>query len=132
MLHPHHYRNFTMKCLGKFLNHDDTIPETELQYYAENTDHAWKKFESDRRKEEGKLTSKIMSLLKRSSSTATTKKEKNRALTQEEVAFKGYYQIGESPGGNGSAQEKSLFSKSNTSYHDNRTVHLNALYSNFN
>lgn len=42
MLFPDSYCEFTIGYTGKFLNHDDTIPESHLQQYAENTDQAWK------------------------------------------------------------------------------------------
>lgn len=42
MLHPKAYRDFTLKFLGRVMNHDDTIPEVKLRDYRSDTNAAWK------------------------------------------------------------------------------------------
>lgn len=50
MLHPYEYRTFCMSYIYKIINHDDTIPEKQLETYVDDTDKAWKK-RNDKRKE---------------------------------------------------------------------------------
>lgn len=50
MLHPFAYRQFCLHYVNRVINHDDTIPETKLENYVEDTDKAWKK-RNDKRKE---------------------------------------------------------------------------------
>lgn len=41
MLHHIKYRNFTQYIAEKMVNHDDTIPEKELDNFVNDTDLAW-------------------------------------------------------------------------------------------
>lgn len=41
MLHPDNYRIFCYKYIGNLINHDDNIPEEELQQYVQKTSLAW-------------------------------------------------------------------------------------------
>lgn len=50
MLHPFEYRTFCMNYIYKIINHDDTIPEKQLEHYVDDTDKAWKR-RNDKRKE---------------------------------------------------------------------------------
>lgn len=43
MLHHTHYRGFTTNFVGKMVNHDDTIPEAQLEKFVKDTNSAWKK-----------------------------------------------------------------------------------------
>lgn len=128
MLHPYRYRKFTMKRLGKFLNHDDTISPSNLRYHAKNTERAWELFNNkvSNSFEEG-LASKIKKLLKLTNA-ATTNEEKSHVLTREELVFKKSYHIGTFSDDTVNTHEKGLFDDNNTSYHDRRTVPQNYLY----
>jgi hypothetical protein len=125
MLHPYHYRKFTIKCVGKFINHDDTIPETDLQFHVDGTHRAWKSFnKKEFVQSENNLTSKVKDLLKSPISMRTSKKEKGRVLTEEEIVFKGHYKIGALPADQGSIEQKNTFDREKISYHDERTVFI--------
>lgn len=41
MLHHENYSAFCSGFIGKIINHDDTIPEKELENYVKKTDMAW-------------------------------------------------------------------------------------------
>lgn len=50
MLHPTEYREFCLIYVYRFINHDDTISEKNLEYFVEDTERAWKR-RNDARKE---------------------------------------------------------------------------------
>lgn len=43
MLHHKSYRTFSVVRIGRLINHDDTIPEAELNEYVQETNVAWRK-----------------------------------------------------------------------------------------
>ncbi|CAO3615681.1 unnamed protein product [Mucor hiemalis] len=49
MLHHKKYRLFCFEYIGKLINHDENIPETELEAFVVKTDQAWKKRNRNRR-----------------------------------------------------------------------------------
>lgn len=144
MLFPNAYRKFTVKFLRRFLNHDDTIPEAQLQKYVENTDHAWKshaKKKQDKNsavqnaptpstpKTEKSLKMKLKSIFKKKNFLPVH--PDGRALIDEEKEFKGYYNAGTyqasppyDPTGNSEHIEEELdtYDVENTSFHDKRKI----------
>jgi hypothetical protein len=144
MLFPNAYRKFTVKFLRRFLNHDDTIPEAQLQKYVENTDHAWKSHAKKRQgknsavqnaptpstlKTEKSLKMKFRSIFKKKNFVPVH--PDGRALIDEEKEFKGYYNAGTyqpspayDPTGNNEHIEEELdtYDVENTSFHDKRKI----------
>lgn len=49
MLHHKKYLLFCFEYIGKLINHDDNIPETELEAFVVKTDQAWKARNKNRR-----------------------------------------------------------------------------------
>lgn len=143
MLFPNSYRKFTVKFVGKFLNHDDTIPESRLDQYIKDTDKAWKfRLESRAQGNEAaaKDTSESVSMPKRTNSITvklkTLFKKGEPAAEQSSTfdlkAFKGRYNAGTyqpSPAykpTNDDAQsikeDVDVYDVENTSFHDKRTM----------
>lgn len=142
MLFPNNYRKFTVKFLRKFLNHDDTIPESQLQKYVENTDHAWKSHTEKKQEEataiqnaptapapkiEKSIKIKLKSIFKKKNLLLV--RSDGRALIGEEKEFRGYYNAGTyqaspayNPTGNNEHIEEDVdtYDVENTSFHDKR------------
>ncbi|KAF1803770.1 hypothetical protein FB192DRAFT_1369666 [Mucor lusitanicus] len=144
MLFPNNYRKFTAKFVGKFLNHDDTIPETRLNQYIKDTDSAWK-FRLDSRslgdqaaaknasdslslpKRTNSITAKLKTLLKKSESAI----EPSLPSDMKE-AFKGRYNPGtyQSPPAYKPTQDDTqsikegidVYDVENISFHDKRDI----------
>ncbi|CAO3643631.1 unnamed protein product [Mucor fragilis] len=143
MLFPNSYRKFTVKFVGKFLNHDDTIPESRLDQYIKDTDKAWKfRLESRAQGSEAaaKNTSEPVSMPKRTNSITVKLKtlfKKGEPATDQSSpsdlkAFKGRYNAGTyqpSPAykpTNDDAQsikeDVDVYNVENTSFHDKRDI----------
>lgn len=146
MLFPNNYRKFTAKFVGKFLNHDDTIPETRLNQYIKDTDSAWK-FRLDSRslgdqaaaknasdslslpKRTNSITAKLKTLLKKSESAI----EPSLPSDMKE-AFKGRYNPGtyQSPPAYKPTQDDTqsikegidVYDVENISFHDKRMMQV--------
>lgn len=52
MLHYGFYRDFCMGFIGKVINHDDTIEEKHLKYFAKETKSAWEARDQKRKEAE--------------------------------------------------------------------------------
>jgi len=145
MLFPDSYRKFTSKFLGKFLNHDDTIPESRLDQYIKDTDYAWKSRLENRGqgaenttkntsepvpmpKRTNRVTIKLKNLFKKADSDTA------QSLSSDMKTFKGRYNAGTyqpspayKPTDNDNQsvkQDTDVYDVENTSFHDKRTTHL--------
>jgi hypothetical protein len=98
MLFPDSYREFTIGYTGKFLNHDDTIPESHLQQYAENADQAWKFSIGHKNKVVGNADSahliKSNKILKKKFKSIFTKTEDEDMMVDSEKLFQDSYHAG--------------------------------------
>ncbi|KAK4510351.1 uncharacterized protein ATC70_004781 [Mucor velutinosus] len=143
MLFPSSYRKFTVKFVGKFLNHDDTISESKLDQYIKDTDSAWRfrlKNKEQGTKSTAKDASEPVPMPKRTNSITVKLKtlfKKNestneQSLLSDEKAFKGRYIAGtyqSSPAYkpiNDDAQsiteDIDVYDVENTSFHDKRDI----------
>lgn len=132
MLFPDSYRKFTTGYMGKFLNHDDTIPESQLQQYVENTDQAWK-FSIERKNEatsnvdNAPLPKASKNLKKKFKGIFTTKRD---TMVDSEKLFQDSYNPGSfqvSPpyesindNKNYNKEETDKYNAINASFHDRR------------
>ncbi|KAL9555734.1 hypothetical protein MBANPS3_002231 [Mucor bainieri] len=135
MLFPTNYRKFTVKFAGKFLNHDDTIPESRLDQYIKDTDAAWKlRIEN---KEQGnattaKNTSEPVPMPKRANSITVKLKTLFKKSESTNEAFKGHYNAGtyqSSPAYKPNhddtqsiRNDTDVYDVENTSFHDKRDI----------
>ncbi|KAG1110479.1 hypothetical protein G6F42_015321 [Rhizopus arrhizus] len=143
MLFPDSYRKFTSKFLGKFLNHDDTIPESRLDQYIKDTDYAWKSRLENRGqgaenttkntsepvpmpKRTNRVTIKLKNLFKKADSDTA------QSLSSDMKTFKGRYNAGTyqpspayKPTDNDNQsvkQDTDVYDVENTSFHDKRDI----------
>jgi hypothetical protein len=133
MLHPYHYRAFTSKCVGKFLNHDDTIPEAELEQYVELTNDAWQ-FRNNPHGFRHSLKKTVNTILLKNMNKGPVVYIDGRIPNREETLFQGYYNTGgyePTPTDNVIPSESmnntkksdivgDHYDKNNTSFHDKR------------
>jgi hypothetical protein len=142
MLHPYHYHEFTLSSIGKFLNHDDTIPEAELQEYVELTNDAWE-FRNNPRSFRHSLKKTMNMILLKNSSKDSMVYIDGRISNREEILFQDNYNSGgfePTPTGdlipNATTTNtkktdilmRDSYDKKNTSFHDKRKMRLVFLF----
>ncbi|CAO3652200.1 unnamed protein product [Cunninghamella echinulata] len=57
MMHPKEYRQFTLKYIKRVINHDDTIPQVQLDKYSMDTRNAWNNAHSNNSSENSSIHS---------------------------------------------------------------------------
>lgn len=136
MLHPYYYHDFTLKSIGKFLNHDDTIPEADLQEYVELTNDAWE-FRNNPRGFRYSLKKTVNTILLKNNSKTPVQYIDGRIPNREETLFQNRYNSGAFeptpaddlvPGSNTDMKKNGTtladgYDKKNTSFHDKRRAH---------
>lgn len=104
MLHHKSYKNFCISRIGRMINHDDTIPEAELNEYVQKTNIAWRSRNESRLPSDsiastsnpaGKEERKKYNLKGKFQSLLTNKKSHTKSgyLTEMEI-FKGAFSTG--------------------------------------
>ncbi|KAI8645698.1 hypothetical protein BD408DRAFT_55239 [Parasitella parasitica] len=135
MLFPENYREFTIGYLSKFLNHDDTIPETQLQDYVQQTENAWKhRIEPKQepvRDVENTASAKTDKGFRNKLRSIFIKEKEVKVIVDPERLFQGAYHVGTfqaSPAYDETGDSKTVdkdidkYDVNNASFHDRREI----------
>lgn len=94
MLHHKSYRTFCVVRLGRLINHDDTIPEEEINQYVQKTNIAWRKRNAKQAEESLNKEEKKKSNLKGKLQSILGNKRFGKSYRSEVDLFKGAFSTG--------------------------------------